>query len=669
MSKTKRLSIRVERLAGRIRISARFGDGAPMSVDVTDRRAAPTAPDAQPAWEAIAAYWPRAPIRVSFGGVSAHMGGSEMRALDADTGSATVARFGRQLRTPGLHNANAAQDNNIKARPLGMGWAGDGTEVSFPAAEIYNREVGRGLYERALAYVCELRASSDGKDVPLLSTVAYQWQGVSAPPETRAPLDITPACVGSARVSTGSPPDVPTSELSLKVDHVLLQQLGMPADAPGGATWRNYLSKYHRIVCRARWNYSDNTQDDYTTLFDGAIYSPSRNTARLLQQDLSLTCRDRVMRCSAPWAFIDAKYRAGHFLLFDKVMDAARRAGSGASFAFFGAELVHDILRVTFGDEVADSLNGGIDRGNSNARTNGLMRYFSRITPPLLESGSDVTGLIVLQGPLANAGRSIPMTGQLAFPPLYRQAVIAWIQQIAALDQAVFYWGWPPGIETDAPVPIYGRITQITKAARALGTYTIPDCNYGGEADIDSAMMSIESRLLVERDITRVVTYAGQAGDASGLVPSIVSGEARVDPGPPNDPQDGGERTLLQENDALMLAGMLTGGVEGLNRFLGGLSQLSLDQYAGVLQEDISIAMRGDAELRWGREIRPQMNADGGETAGQAGDYSYDAMELHDKPYHVQRVEHNLSFAPGGGDGGGAWDMTVAARPISASGL
>lgn len=669
-SKTKRIGVSVERVAGRFRVSVRFGDAAPIVADITDRRVAPTAVGAPPADEAVPASWPRAPLRASFGGVSAHMGGAELRALDERTGAAISARFGRKLRAPGAHDAAAARSNGIEANLYATGWGRDGTGVSFPAAEIYQREVGRGLFERALAYVCELRASTDGKDVPLLTTVAYSWGGANAPIEQRQPLDITPACVGSARISTGQPPDVPTADLSLKVDHVLLQQLLTSGDAAAGATHRDYVSKYNRIVVRARWNYSDNTQDEYSTLFDGAIYSPARNTARILQQDWSLTCRDRVMRCSSPWAFVDSKYRAGHFLLFEKVNQAIKRAGSGAAFAFFGAELIHDILRITFGDEVANSLNGGIDTGNPSARANGLLRYFPRLTAPLMESGYDVLGLIALQGPLDNQGRSIPTVGNgLMFPPPYKQAVIQWLQQIAALEQAVFYWGWPPGIEVESPVPIYGRITEITKAARALGVYEIPDCNYGGEGDIDRAMMSVESRLLVERDITRVVTYAGQAGDASGLIPAIASGEARFDPGPANDPQNGGERTLVQENDALLLAGLLTGGPEGLNQFLGGLSELTLNQYAGVSQEDISIAMRGDAALRWGREIRPQMSADGGFTSGGVGDYSFDAMDLHDKPYHVQRVEHSLSFAPSGGEGGGAWDMNVSARPISADGL
>ncbi len=60
------------------------------------------------------------------------------------------------------------------------------------------------------------------------------------------------------------------------------------------------------------------------------------------------------------------------------------------------------------------------------------------------------------------------------------------------------------------------------------------------------------------------------------------------------------------------------------------------------------------------------MHADGGFTAGQPGDYSFEAMDLHDKPYHAQRIEHTCSFAPGGE---GAWDMTVAACSISARGL
>ena len=311
-SKITKIGIRIERIAGRFRFRVRFGEAAPGVYDVIDRRAAPPSPDNdKPASEAIAASWPTAPLRVSFGGVSAHLGGGELRALDAATGQAIAGRFGRKLRAPGAHDQSAVEDAGVAPSLSALGWASDQTEATFPAAEIYQREVGRGLYERALAYVCELAASPDGKDVPLLTNVGYSFAGISESPPERLPLDITPACVGSARIQTGQPPDVPTAEMSLKVDDVILKQLTLPIDAPAGATWKTYVSKYHRIRFRARWNYSDDTQDDYQTLFDGAVYSPARNTARLLQQDLSLTCRDRVMRCTKPWAFIDAKYRAG----------------------------------------------------------------------------------------------------------------------------------------------------------------------------------------------------------------------------------------------------------------------------------------------------------------------------------------------------------------------
>ena len=666
--KINRLRVGIERIAGRVRLTVRFGDANPAVYDIINRRDAPNSPaNENGGFEAVAAAWPRAPIRVSFSGVSAHMGGGELRALDVKTGLGLQGRYARRLRTPGKQNLQSGVSGGVDPRLHPMGWARDQTSVQILAAQIYNRQVGRGLYERALAYVCELSASPDGKDVPLLTNIPFGWEGLYQYDE-RAPLDITPACVGSARIQTGQPPDVPTSEMSLKVDDVILRQLALPGDAAAG-TYRNYVSKYHRIRLRARWNYSDGSQDEYETLFDGAIYSPARNTARLLQQDLSLTCRDRIMRCSKPWAFIDQKYRAGGFLLAEKT-NKARRNGPGGAFAFWGVELIHDILRITFGDEVANSLNGGVDAGDPDARTNGMLRFCPANQPPIFESGHDVTGLIALQGPFSNQGRSIPMTGQLMFPPPYRQSAIDWIRQIAALDQLVFYWGYPPGIAVENPVPIIGKQTLITKAAHELGTYEIPDAQYGGEADADTAMMSIESRLLVERDITRVVTYAGQVGaDAAGLMPSIASGEARFDPGPPGDPEDTGERTLLIESDALLLAGTLTRELAGLNRFMEGISQLALDEYAGIKQEDISISMRGDASLRWGREIRPQMHADGGETAGQAGDYSYDAMQLHDRPYHVQRVEHTISFAPGGGEGGGAWEMNVSARPIATTGL
>ena len=671
--KARRIFLSVERLAGRFRFTVGLGDAPPGVYDVIDRVAIDDMIGEPTRFEPRPAAWKAAKIRVFFAGLSGHMGGGEvlfvnpavltgtsiegvhpdeLRMRRARMGKIKRASLARLISCPG----RLVEGELPRARAIVAGWNGDGTHMETTACNAFLRHVGRGLRTRALAYSVELRASRDGQDTPLLSMVGVEIDGEYWLPQ-RAPLDITAACTGTAKLSTGEPPDVPGAELSLSIDRTILERLAVPDGVPGDGSWNRYVAPRKRITFEARWNYTDGSQDEWQTLFDGWIYSPANQNERFLEHRMTLLCRDGLMRLSKPFAFIDSRYRAGSYVW---VNDRKEKP-------LYGAMMVYEILRASLGEVVALRLNGGVSGIDDVA---GMLRFFPRNHFPLLGNENNVAGFLPLASNRVSGGANMPTQGQPQLPPPFRQCARDWIERIAKLDRAIFFWGYSPNLP-GVPVPIYGRVTEFYKAARALGDFVVADCVYSDtarDAQVNAIIGGIESRYLPERDINQVVVFTGSPPEGHGVIPSVAMGLDRFSPGPLTDPDDGGDATLLLEDDAFLklASGMNRDAIQSL---LNGIAAIELAQFAGVKQESVSIRLpRGTNHVFWGRTIMPRMRAgiggESGETQG-AGDVSDRGIELDGKRFCVTRVEHGFDFM----NGGTAWTTNVVARPFSGMGL
>jgi hypothetical protein len=596
------------------------------------------------------ASWDAAPLKVTFAGVSADISVARIvycfdKNQNAELGVEVQQSTGAIL--PGTSQegepmrASYTREVAIGGRGVSgtpclffpNGWGANkenGTEIKV-TARVVQQFYARGLSRRAVAYKAELIAEPGGLESPFLKLVMGYVEGDRSLP-SRAPADITPAVTGKISVSSGQPPDIASTEARVQVDRVLLDH--MPP--PSGNSWSKYLGKYHRLRIEAGWNRDDGTTDTLVPLFDGFSYTVAPSTNGFAQNTSQIVGRDAIMRLKKPWATIDTKYKAGDFLFAEKGI-------------LWGADMVQEILRITLGDWFADNLNGGL----------GPLAFFpARGHYPLIGTATIRNGLTMGAVPILKQASN----GSLNFPPPFKQDAYSWIQQIAQLDHAVFFWGFPPGVNVTRPVPIYGRITEFLQAARSLGIYSINDCQIDANS-IDFLLKTASSMPLPDRDITRAWVLSGkppQGGE--NFLPSILSGQSAINPGPPDDPEDGGERTLIIENDIFMKLAVVLGGADGAQSAMNGIADLNLRQFVGVNQTEVSVSTTGDAALKWGREIRLKTNTD-----LPTGEKSDTGLGLHDIPLRATRVEHSIDVM--GTSAGDPWSTTLTLQPISATGL
>jgi hypothetical protein len=225
------------------------------------------------------------------------------------------------------------------------------------------------------------------------------------------------------------------------------------------------------------------------------------------------------------------------------------------------------------------------------------------------------------------------------FPPPFRQDALSWINQIASLpnETAVFFWGWPDDDTSGAPVPIYGQILEIMKQ-RTLRR--IADDNYIS-GDLNKLILSAETETRPQHEINRALALSRPPqGALAAIRPALAMGEAQLPAGDPNRASLTWETTRLLESDWAILPGAAQ-----------ALASAFMAQLTGVELQWPTIKIRGDENMQWGDVVH----------VVQDGAHSDSTINLHNRYFRIERVDHNLSF-----DGALSFTTTIFPRPLTA---
>lgn len=545
--------------------------------------------------------WPSGRVNVAASGCHARFSLSHIKYSNPD-GSAFGGSFTRRIK-------NAAVGFNSASATLtgyGRGWNRLGTVVAVTGA----------VAGRDVTYTAALTASPDGIHTPFVSSAGLSFEPAWVA-NSPAALDIT-AAVESGRVSMAMPPSMPGAQATLNIDLQILQKLN--------TRWGSYAKRYCPVTIRQRWQYDDGSMGAWNSLFKGYFNVENYTVATGLERKVTWTCHDPVLRLQGNNARV---LRAAplDFTFYKKAL-------AGGNPNLYGWDCVQQILDTTVGRSA-----GGT-----------VYPVFPASHYPLLSTADDTSGgWMFLQQLAQNIGTGAqgqpPTTTTWRLPPPFGDDALGWINRIAKLDYAVFYYGWPDGDTSAWPRPIYGRLTEIL---RGRSVKVLPDRVYVA-GDANSLLTAIEIAGKPDRDVNEVWAMGSPPSDAMrdffpGMPQTI--GVARLPSSDPNSAERSWTRTLLLRSDLANLS-------PGDNDIAQYLANGVINDLTGVNRAFPTFHTRGDATLQWGDKVQPKMVLDNCGSVVNLG--------INGQSFWVEKVDHefvvNLSF-----------DTTLECYPASANG-
>lgn len=464
-------------------------------------------------------------------------------------------------------------DRSIYATGYVKGWQGKRTKMSVTGNIDYQE----------LQYTVNLTA--DTYESPMASAIMIDF-----PPSyikvDQSPIDLAPAAM-QAGYSGMQPGVMDTAAITAELFRSTLDDLY--------PTWKTLVKPFAPISVDVKWRYKDDvtgaiTVDaDYIRLFEGYIDAPDFSSDEVLKQHLSIKATDTTTRLKKPAGFID-----GTFLPFD-----FKLLSSGKS-ALYGCECVQFLLERVLGSTVAGQLNG-----------NGDPFRFQKSPYPLL-GNSALAGYLYTIAPPASSGFYLPAP--------FGSNVMDWINTIAGYDRSVFFWGTNPDDPAGRPVPTYGRIEQIMYQGYNT-PLAISDTN--GGIYVNDFFDSVTRQTRSEKLYNDFVVWGANAKELEGILPSYFSGRATLP-----ESRDSWKRTLLTQLDYIS---QVADGQQLAQAIANGIA----NQFNGSPMQEATFSLpKGEAILRWGMKIQPQMS----------GQFSDTGMELNGVNLRIERVDHQFNF-------------------------
>ena len=469
-----------------------------------------------------------------------------------------------------------------------------------------------------LSYACNLTAGASGIETPFVNKIM-----ISSEPQWEYPtsdaLDIAPATL-SLTVDMAMPPIMSGAECSLTVDRMILDELD--------SAWEGKVNKRNPVEIRTRSHYDNDTTGAWVNLFSGYVFKRDKAHPKFGDHAMSLTFRDPSMRLQAPAAVIDHRYPPLDFEFIKKL-------ATGEATALYGSDCVKSILSIAISPHESQRLNGGSDISDQGNR------YFNSHYA-LLDLESDQGGYLAVMAVADAIGGTAPTINGFQLPPKFGDDALKWINDIALMDHAIFYYGRPFGW-TGYPVPMYGRILNIISGRP---TWIIPDLKYA-EGDQNKVMLSADVSHRPERDVNRVLVWGSAPPGLEELVPALFMGESRLPANDVNAPEHDWERTLVIRESVANFPGLAQ-----------DLADAVISELAGREMEFPQLTMRGQATLSWGDKLQTREE-------GVCPDISDTNLGLEGKTFRVEKLQHQFEFDK---SGGAEFTTTAWVRPLSAYG-
>jgi hypothetical protein len=462
----------------------------------------------------------------------------------------------------------------------------------------------------------ECTLTGNAIDTPAVSTIFAEFEPTTEENPVE-PLDIRAAC-NSIKWSSAEPGLLATNEIRIDCSRNLLDKLAREQ----GIDWQDYIQPFRPVTIKTRRVYMEDgggfSYSDWKYWPDTYIFTYDKATPGYNQRKFTLICRDDIVRLQPPAGFVDERYAP---------LDSQYALGGKSQI--FGVDGIKYFLKTTISPDMATRLNGGAGREFAYQSS----RY------PLLDFRTGRVGILPFLQPPSQARFQLPIT--------FGGNIFSEFLKMCEYDHAVFYFGFPPGFETERSCPIYGRIIDIVSAYGDTPVELV-DGEYGGIDDAGKGILSAQLRFMSEKAFNVVRTWSGRLGGVAGqLVPAVYRGYDRLPTGDPGAQEESWERVLLIQKDLFSQFPSL----------VQAISTLSMREFEGIVLEDSQFTVPYDEGLRWGMKVKPKMNQP---------IHSDDSLNLHDKTLRVKRADHTIDFVR---KGGLPWRTELTCRPLSASGF
>lgn len=573
-----------------------------------------------------AVTWPAGDLRVNAFGVKAILRAGIILYADPETSHEILARAGNEIQNA----TNRAEIDRIVRRVSSEIRSAGSSEGVFQREFHHNPNYGEPLrttdFEvfasgdqsqgtevkleiqqtdkpQFLQYQCTLVSDPACIYTPLVTGVMGRHKG-EFDKESGAPLDLSNAFLNGTETS-GEPGVMPGASWSLTFDARLLEEL---------PNWKEYLREFHPITFEVRWRYTDGSYSDWVGRLHGYIGGPSASAPGANRGEVTIEAHDPIWRLTKPNAIIDHRYMP---LVFLFVANGGKK--------LYGADCIHDIVRVALGQEIADRINGGTVGDQ-------LYRYMVPGHYPLISD--DGAGYFPLSNPASH--------NDAIMPPPFGSAPIDWMHTIAGYDFHDFYYGFPTEVGedgsiahgTDWPVLMYGWYPALI-ANRP--TWNIPDAIYDDATDFNQVLLDAQSSVMTEWSINRVLAWGG-AGEEKTIWPSFAMAEARLEPNDPNAAEWTWERTTVVRNELLnTLSGSDLAGPVMAQAYM------YLRMFANKRMQRSALSFVGEERMGWGDKIQTKMQKDGTDA-----DYSPDHLQVGGVEFRVVKLNNRYDTTKAG---------------------
>ncbi|BCM89028.1 hypothetical protein IAD21_00871 [Abditibacteriota bacterium] len=484
------------------------------------------------------------------------------------------------------------------------------------------------IVDNGVKYRLNLKANTDGIDSPLTDKMTARIFGGWVNP-TPDPIDVRFACrmlSTSMEISQG----VQSSEATIELDRTMLEDF-KPSSWP--SNWKDYLKMDNPVTIQLR-----RAGTSYSTVFSGHFYKPDASSDDNQGRYLKLTARDKSVRLQKVGevynSIVDHRCHALDLLFAEQLQNAFANGGYNpttgtplpAYQGLYYADAIKALVSQFLGDAEAARING-----NGDAR-----RYLPRDHPPVMSPSNDIAGWLQLD---ALRGQPVAAGGFL-LPPPYWDAPWDWMQSLAAKDQCVCFFGWPPGYENQEPCLIYGRLPQIL-GATGLRLHILRDVLVNGSRAGLLSMINVERR--PERTFNRVVVAGADEPGLAGLAPSLFVYEANLPNSDAHSALRSWEKTVLIRDDLAYLTGQAIG--QGVIQLMQGVD----------LRWPTFTLGNGAGDERIGALHLVQVNL--------SGAYADVGLELGSQTFRAENVTHQCAFTRDSG----SLDTTIRPRPLTSA--
>jgi hypothetical protein len=511
---------------------------------------------------------------------------------------------GSPTRRPGFSNGDAGSVGTVTDEPL-RDSRGRTTGRRRYTCEIgANNPHGPAVDEEEFTETCMVGASS-----PFVYAVSIRL-GHSTVSRSLAPIDIRPALVSMSE-DLADPALQAGPAWRMNINRNLLgESLHGETGLPIGASWTNYLKRYHRLVVNVSWMHSNGLRSaapwdpegdavDHYCRLDGFVSALGPATEAYGRWGGTIEARDACLLLQRPAGVIDGRFAPLDLLMMEKLDEGAHK--------LMGWEGVSYILETALGPDWAEELQTWFAASHYDLLTHKML-----LDPP---------------------------HGGFFFPPPFGQDAYSWIQTLAERDFALFFFG-PSLTDPTKLVANYGNYFEYLAGAP---TRELPDAVYQS-GDEDDLIFSAGSQQMSRQDYNRVLVYGAPPGqgDLGGIMPALesFSAEARIETGSPIDEQniaDTWERTLV-----------LSGTHFWLPLVARIVAQNTARLIRGVDMRGITLKVRGQPGVWWGWRVRPKMDGVASDPHG---------LNLDGQLSRIMRVRNDWDFERG------TWETTLRVAP------